>query len=414
MRRISVVFMIVFAVFSVFGGNFVLKVDKKSVATGITICFKNKKFLERKYNLSAVSDFTAHLLKVKYAKFEDDFKLIGAEVQFYDYPFIPFDDYYTNDYFGFIRIKVLPENTEKALFLARKLIDETLNFNDRDFKIAVKSTFGSNMMRNRKKLSAKSEIWKNYFGNSFVVLPDYCFNPSFQKDEVRQFLKEYISNSNTFVSVYGNFNSKSIGEFLKKNFSAKNYTTLKKSLPVVSLKNHKVILDKKSKQAYVYLVYPVKDGISFDDFVRLSILTANASDKIAFEIREKEGLAYSIGCYLEYKGGHLFFIAYCGTNPDKADYVAGKIKKLADNLMFSPVEFDDYEIQSLKNRLILSNTLKTLPNVNKSFFNALYTFTGFCGFDKIALDKGIKKEKIKRLCGKDYLDSKNYLYIIQK
>ncbi len=414
MRKISFIMLFVMIASAVFADNFVLKHDSKSIATGITICFKNKKYLEKKFNLPGASDFAAHLFKVKAKKFEDEFKLIGAEVQFYDYPFIPFDDYYTNDYFGFVRIKVLPENTHKALFLAAKLIDEVLNFNARDFLIATKSTFGSNVMRNKAKEKAKSEIWKMYFPDSFVSLPDYMFAPKLSEKRFREFLKAYLENSNIFISLYGKFDEKAVKEVIKDHFSSKKQSVVHNSLPVARLKVHKKTIEMKSKQALVYVVFPVKDGISIQDYARLRVLTANASDKIAFQIREKEGLAYFIGCSIVYKGGHSFFVGYCGTNPEKADYVAEKMESLIKNYMLNPVELKQRDLEKIRNSIVFSNILKTLPNVNKSFFNALFELTGHFAYNKNLLDKALKKGKISRLCGREYLDTNNYLNIILK
>ena len=413
-KRISLIAVIFVFISSVFAKNFVLVKDPKSIATGITICFKNKKYLEKKHNLPAVSDYAAHLFKVKFKKFEDKFKLLGAEVQFYDYPFIPFDDYYTNDYFGFIRIKVLPENTDKALLLASGLIKEVLNFSNKDFVITGRSVFGSNMMRNKTKEIAKQKIWEMYFPNSFVSLPDYMFAPKLGEGNFRAFLKDYLNNSNIFISIYGKFDENAVKNVLNTHFSSKKETSLADKLKVARLKKHKETVEIKSRQAFVYIVFPVKDGLSVEDYAKLQILTSNASDKIAFQIREKEGLAYSIGCYLTYKGGHSFFVAYCGTNPKKADYVSDKMEKMVRELMLKPIEFKQKDLTKIKNGIVFSGILKTLPNVNKSFFNALFKLTGHIGYNKNLLDKAIKKGKINKLCGKDYINTNNFLNIILK
>lgn len=413
-RRISLIAVVFVFISSVFAKNFVLVKDPKSIATGITICFKNKKYLEKKHNLPAASDYAAHLFKVKFKKFEDKFKLLGAEVQFYDYPFIPFDDYYTNDYFGFIRIKVLPENTDKALLLASGLIKEVLNFSNKDFVITGRSVLGSNMMRNKTKEIAKQKIWEMYFPNSFVSLPDYMFAPKLGEDNFRAFLKDYLDASNTYISIYGKFDEDAVKKVLDTHFSSKKETSLAGKLKVARLKKHKETVETKSKQAFVYIVFPVKDGLSVEDYAKLKILTSNASDKIAFQIREKEGLAYSIGCYLTYKGGHSFFVAYCGTDPKKADYVSDKMEKMVRELMLKPIEFKQKDLTKIKNGIVFSSILKTLPNVNKSFFNALFKLTGHIGYNKNLLDKAVKKGKISRLCGSRYLDTDNYLNIILK
>ena len=414
MRKISLILVVFMIMPFVYGRGFTLVKDPKSIATGITICLKNKKYLEKKHNLPAGSDFVSHLFKVKYRDFEDRFKLLGAEVQFYDYPFIPFDDYYTNDYFGFIRIKVLPENTDRALMLASQLIKEVLNFNNRDFVIATKSVFGSNVMRNRTKEIAKETIWNLYFGDNFVSFPDYMFTPKLGEDKLKAFLKDYLAPSNIYVSIYGNFNEKEVKKALDKCFPDGNKGLVEDKLRVERIEKHKKTVEVNSRQAFVYIVFPVKDSLSVEDYARLRILTSNASDKIAFQIREKEGLAYSIGCYITYKGGHSFFVAYCGTNPKKAEYVSEEMERMVRELMLKPIEFKQKDLVKIKNGIVFSGILKTLPNVNKSFFNALFDMTNYIGYNKNMLDKSVKKEKIKRLCGKYYLDTDNYLNIIFK
>ncbi len=394
--------------------RYFLKCDENSIATGITICFKNKKYLEKNHDLPGASDLVAHLFQIKYREMEDDFRRLGADLQFYDYPFIPFDDYYTNDYFGFIRVKVLPQNTDEALNLVFSLIKRVENFTDEDLKIAKKSVYNSNIMRNRKKEKIKKNVFKAYFGDSFFAMPDYCFNTGFDLNNFKGFVKEYLDPSNIFISMYGKFDPLNVSTILDSYFRGS------KPVPIVlrgrlrNLKNHKILLEGEGKQAYVYIFYPLKDIKTFSSLAKLYLLTSYVSEKVSFQIREREGLAYSVGCYLMFKGGHLFFVSYCATAPSEVSHVAGEMKSIVDAYMLKPVKLSSEDMKRIKGRVLLSNMLKTLPNVNKSFFNAMYRLTEFKGYNKIALDKEIKKAKIEKLCGTDFLVYNNFLEIILK
>ncbi len=396
-----------------FAGDFSIGYDDRSVATGITFCFANKKFLEKKHNLPAASDLAAHLFKVKYNEMESRFESLGAELQFYDYPFIPFDDYYTNDYFGFVRIKVLPENTDKAVFLVFELIKSVKNFSEKDLAIAVKSAKGSNMMRNRFKKQAFNTLWGKYFPHSYLVMPDYCYNPKFESDAFKTFLNEYLSSENIFVSVYGKFDRDKTKKTLER-FLGKGKVELN-PYPEISIPEKDFsVLEKNSKQAYVIIAAPVEQNLSLSDIAKLRILISLASGDISFQIREKEGLAYSVGCSLVFKGGRLFALAYCATNPEKAEYVAKKIDSMFKDALTKELKLSEEQLDTARNKLLLSDTLKTLPNVNKSFFQALYRLTGCRYYDKKSLDNELKKVKIKRLCGSGMVDYNRKLLIILK
>ena len=93
------------------------------------------------------------------------------------------------------------------------------------------------------------------------------------------------------------------------------------------------------------------------------------SNRIAFQLREKEGLAYSIGAGISEIGGNEFLAIHMGTGPETVASAAKRIPEMINVLRKEPV--GDDELIRLKNSVLIKRRMRRLMNINKAFFAGL-------------------------------------------
>ncbi len=367
-----------------------------STAAGINILFRNRSLYEKEYNKQGMVDYSSYVLKTIYDEMRDEFDAIGCELQFYDLPFIPFDDYYTRDDMSFIRIKVQNENIGKALVLSRKLIEKAKKVTDKELQKANSSVMRSNMMR-RSSLrgSAYNILKKELFKDDYPSYEFYCKRPTYTPDEVREFLKTYLSSENTIVSVVGELNTNHINNLVRNTFisTVKDIKTIPYRKAKLSIPSKKVFtISKKRKQGYILSLIPLPE-LKPTQLANAMVVTSYLSEKLTFQLREREGLAYSMGAYITTIGGNKFFAVSMATSPDKVDYSFEKINKIIKETLKQ--EISEEELLKTKNKLVGHRLMRRLPNVNKAFFHSINLNLGQpLEFEQI-IDKEIANTTVK-------------------
>lgn len=165
---------------------------------------------------------------------------------------------------------------------------------------------------------------------------------SITRDDITGFLESYYSADNMIVGVVGNFDEGVVVDAINKSFT-KLKTGLNKKEPEKSpYAGVGVDIRTKENLEQVQFVLGVKGASSkdFEQKYKLSVI-ANAigggmSSMFFQEIREKRGLAYSVGCFSDsYEQGGVFGL-YAATDASKLndmiDAVSFCFKKAADDI----------------------------------------------------------------------------------
>jgi predicted Zn-dependent peptidase len=343
-----------------------------STAAGINILFRNRSLFEKEYKKQGIVDYSSYVLKTVYDEMQDEFDSIGCELQFYDLPFIPFDDYYTRDDMSFIRIKVQNENIGKALVLTRKLIEKAKKVTDAQLQKATSSAMRSNMMRRSSlKDTAYGILKKELFKDDYPSYEFYCKRPTYSPVEVRDFLKNYLSSANTIVSVVGELNTNHINNIVRNTFlsKVKGIKTVPYRKAKLTVPDKKIFtFEKKRKQGYILSLIPLPQ-LNTKQLANTMLVTSYLSEKLTFQLREREGLAYSMGAYITTIGGNKFFAVSMATSPNKVDYSFEKINKIIKETLKKDI--DEEELLKTKNKLIGHRLMRRLPNVNKAFYHSI-------------------------------------------
>ncbi len=345
-----------------------------SVAAGFHIALKGRKILEKKLKMPGFADLTGYILEQNYRRMQKEFDRLGCELQFYDYPFLPFDDYYTRDEMSFIRGRVPNENVGKALSLVAKLIQEAGSVDEKGLAQAVRSCTRGNRMRASLGGVAGNHLRALLFSNDYPSYPTYFKGKAPVLERVRKFMNLYFSPENMIVTVVGDVKADTLQKTLEKEFSgwgenAAPIRIYKAKLVIPSVKTALIETSRKSR-GYVLLVRPLKDGMKPNEIAVVLLFARQVSDMISFQLREKEGLAYSIGAGIRNIGGHYFLTLAMGTSPKFVKSSADRMSIMLESLLKGG-DIPESELQRIQNSLLISRRMKRLTNVNKAFFNGL-------------------------------------------
>ena len=166
-----------------------------------------------------------------------------------------------------------------------------------------------------------------------------------RRDDIIDYMERNYTPDRIVVSVSGAVPHAQVVELAEKMLGSMQGSSkaIRRHTPIASGKSKHV--RKKTEQVhfcYGSSAYPQKDDTRFALTLLDSILGGNMSSRLFQEIREKRGLAYSIGSYnVAYQEGGLFTV-YGGTSPDTFEQVMdltrteiAKVKK--ENLLVDEV-----------------------------------------------------------------------------
>jgi len=232
----------------------------------------------------------------------------------------------------------------------------------------------------------KTEMWKGTpFGNTGKILEKTI--PSIQKEDVEEFYKNLFNAQNVVIAINGNVNPQ---EFI--NYFSK--ILVKTNEPKVKLENYKykykpieqkkVVKVAKDTQAAWLVNGWQTDGVTnYKDWATLqvinSILGSGMSSRLFTQLRDEQGLAYSVASSFSAGVNKGSFILYIATNPENIDKAQQGMLIELDKLKKEFVT--DKELSEAKDKLLGNFVLSMETNMEKaSVVNSLevtgrdYTF----------------------------------------
>ena len=110
---------------------------------------------------------------------------------------------------------------------------------------------------------------------------------------------------------------------------------------------------------------------------RAALATASLvlSDRLQMDLRETQGLAYSIGASLATLGEDRGLLSVAmGTAPDNVEKAEAEIRRVASELRAGPIESD--EIQRVVAARVGRILMRRLPTQNQAMYDGLQLFYG--------------------------------------
>ncbi len=131
------------------------------------------------------------------------------------------------------------------------------------------------------------------------------------------------------------------------------------------------------EQVYIYMGYPTI-GINHPDYQALKVATDILSSRLGLQLREVQGLAYSVGSGLSSAPDFGWFLVTMGTGKDNFQLARDGILAEISRLRTEPVS--QTELRRAQNSIWGSSLTSQLSRINQAYYMALYYFMGV-GYD---------------------------------
>jgi len=253
----------------------------------------------------------------------------GIVLKLVDLPWIPFDDYYTNSRFSFLRLECEERFAVPATRLLVEMLTEPL-INAENLE-QVRSRILARVGREANKASTLSRrlFQKALLGDHPDAQPVYGTAETLNGLTVAtldSLAEEYFAPDNLILSVVSPLSADSLATLFNGLLPADRHTRTVATSPW-PLTTEPVTLneDLGKEQARVRLGYITE--IDPADAPALKLLLAIISDKMAMDLRETKGLAYSLGAWADVRANRAEIGCSMGTRPENLEQVLPALRR---------------------------------------------------------------------------------------
>lgn len=331
-----------------------------------------------------------------------------------DNPFIPMDNIYLDESFGYIRVEGLGDNIKSVIEFLNK---QMLNFKptEAEYKQALSSVKMAAMMQRREnpaKQKFNSLIDSVLYSDPGYNIPDETAS----YDNILKFAEEYFVPTNMIISVVSKEQAETVSAYFDKftkaapanSLSGRGYYKTFKRLE----KPVNIEVNANGEQAYLY--YGFQQKISEDEKAALKALSLLLSDRIVFDIREKQGMAYRMSAGIEMIDDLAMFYINMGTRPENVEKLIPQFPGFFNEEFKETI--NEKDLVKAVNMYLGRMMFRRLSSINQAYYlGNSYYFHEDIEYDSKALSKlkNVKVEDVIRVAEK-YLHPENEVRIIVK
>ncbi len=305
-----------------------------------------------------------------------ELRKIGAQVKVNDHPFIPFDDYYTDHAFSFVRFESLNQYKDQAIDLFSSMLKNS-RFDNASLQEIVQQKMG--MARRPVSASDRAKIlfWQETAPNSPFVKPINPPASTLQRVDVEtlsRYHERYFAPSNLIISAVSELPAQQVMQSLKNQFDGLDTETEKEIEPVKieQPQQNTFVSDSIGSAQAAVLVGQVYKSVPMTDHAALYIANVILSSRVAFQLREKQGLAYRIGSFIEFVDDQAVIAVQMGTrtvNIDSAQKgILAELQRLVQEMP------DDQEVKTAINQAHGSRLMRQLLSMGRAYLMGLGAF----------------------------------------
>jgi zinc protease len=342
---------------------------------------------------------------------------IGAQLKLTDDPNVPYDDIYTSRLYSFIRFETLDEFADQGGELLSDLVKNSKFPQDEVEK--TRAEIISIIKRENESTSKTcsnlfyAELFKDHpYGKT--VLGDENTLSSITQSDLIDFHRKFYSPQNMILTVVSSLPSDKVLALIKNNFgdiASVDFATPSIPLTKPITSPEEVFKEMKKEQVYLYLGN-LLPGINSPDAPALEVANSILSSRLGLNLREKKGLAYSVGSSVNFDREFGWFIASIGTRPKNYKEALDGILNEMNQIKENPVS--DNELETAKNSLWGNLLFYRLSRINQAYYMGVNEFLG-AGYDydekHLGKIRAVTKEQVKDVAQK-YLDTKNYVLAV--
>lgn len=316
---------------------------------------------------------------------------IGARLKTTDLTWMDFDDYYFSKDYAYLRLETLNDFGEHGWdLLAEIMLHPSFPPGEIEkAKANALSLISRDEVRTNK--AAKALWFKTAFPRNHYRFPIYGTSQSIKgltrEDILSYYRKAYVPN-NLVIAVVSDRSPKNVIASLTKRFSGMAKGEEKPAAYVPEIPPQAAVkvtqfVDK--EQAYL-LLGNLLPGIRSEDVPAIEVMNEILSSRLGLSLREKEGLAYSVGSGVDFSKDVGWFYAAMGTRNENLDRAAAGLLEQFRLIREKPVTGE--ELQTSINSYWGHWLRYHQTAVNQAHYLTLYEFLGLgYGFDSAYPDK---------------------------
>jgi len=304
---------------------------------------------------------------------------IGAQLKTVDSPMIPFDDYYSVPDYSWVRFQVIDTYRQEGLRLLAEILFEP-RLDAENLQRAQAALLEVQGRREKDpRAVGQEQLYGLLFDSPWMSRSIYGARAStgaITIEDVRAFWPTYFSAANMIWTVSTNRPAAETMDEVAALLACcrpAEPTSAAAATPA-SAAGQQRTLALKSRQGYLWAghAFPVAAA----DWPALEVLVAMFSEQLAFELRERQGLAYSVGAGLgAADSGRLATVTVSmGTRQANLDGATAGIREQMDR--FARAEITLRQLEKTINRLKGQILMRNFPALNRSYFMALGMFQG--------------------------------------
>jgi predicted Zn-dependent peptidase len=339
---------------------------------GMHILIKNRHVIED--TLEGGAEILHTLLETgtdRYSQEEiqDKLRSIGATLKATDMGFIPYDDYYNQPDYGYIRFECLSEDANEGIAFITHLLDHTMLDQQKVDQAVAGARRRIGMQRGTARFTAGNEF------NTLLFSPGHpsarSVSGSMESignitiDNLQVLKLAYFQPENYVISISSPIPHDTLTQLFNSIWmqSGTPVDRMLTPIPPPPAEQTKRV-DMGKEQAQIRIGYSFL--IDTADKPAFGLLTALLSSRLAFDLRETRGLAYTLGLSNGYDGNSAWLIAGMGTGTENvAEAIAG-IKSYFDPRRLSDLTQREVDktINARKGRYMRRN----LTRIGQAYF----------------------------------------------
>ncbi|MBQ8886141.1 MAG: insulinase family protein [Candidatus Gastranaerophilales bacterium] len=322
----------------------------------------------------------------------------------------------------YIRFKLLclNEDINQALEIMQDIIENS-TFNDFEKEIEkIKGEFEADL--DSAKVKAQDEYYRTIFPNhAYGVGRNEILKAigSITKEDLMSVYDDIKYSMQKNIVVVGDIDKEVIIPLLENHLGdlkVSDEQSERKELEPLTENVVSIVEKEDANQAQIFQGWRVPSVLS-EDYPVLSLINtimgaSGLSSRLFLELREKQGLAYTVRSVNEPMGLGGHFFVYIGTEPKNIQVSINGFKKEMEKIMTEPVS--DEELENAKNNAIGKRQFYYQTNLIEALTIGYYEFSGL-GYDfEEKLINAIKlttKEQIMAVASK-YLSNNNALCVL--
>lgn len=312
------------------------------------------------------------------AQLEEELREIGGDLSTAGNPTMPFGDFYTSRSFSFLRLQAPVDRAARAAELAAGMIGSPA-LRPEDVEDIARTMKDYISFRDAKpdalasRLLAEALYGKGSGGAD--VLGDLETISSITPAAVADFQKRYFTGRNLIISVVSGLETKEAIGLVRKHFAGFPPGT-PPPLPELQPTEEAALVEfELGRPQGAIAAGAVGKEVPVSARPALSVVAAVLNERLYEQLREKEGLAYSVGASLGFVGDRPVWQLSMGTSPEKIEEARRGIAREVDRLRESGVTAE--EILRSVNERTGRLQMRMLSSLNRGFYLALAERYGF-------------------------------------